>query len=234
MSASGLALRSDKLFAKLEELLRGRPAHFRDEIDRMRRLLTEKRASLPSGYMNQPKLLSAYLSYHFPLHLPEIAWILEQSFHANELVKPEVVIELGSGPGTASLGAALWLEWNHKQAPREFAFFDQSRLVLDMAQDLTRTLYPESQVYKVRGNLFSREDRSKLRSRADWLILSHVLNEIGNGPRYRETKLELLRKVAQDHLNFKQAGATLIVIEPPLREPTLDLMWLRDEMNNEI
>ena len=65
------------LFFCLEKLVRGRPGDMVDEIHKMRDWLTRDRASRPSGYMNNPKAISAYTAYHFPLHFPELFWILE-------------------------------------------------------------------------------------------------------------------------------------------------------------
>lgn len=214
----------EKLFARLAELRGGSPREFAEEIRRIRFWLTEARDKRPSGYMNDPRAFSGYLSYHLPLHLPELFWILDR-MGERDLVgnPPRSVLDVGCGPGTASLSLFLWLQSKGAPEPKELHLADISKRAIDTARELL------SSVTDVRPT-YHRVDKGKgvglpNNVKADWILVSHVLNELGNGPRFREKKLLYLETLASKHLN---PGGTIFVIEPPLREPTLDVNTLRD------
>lgn len=231
----------DELFAKLEKVVRGRPHRLEEDIYRMRLWLTKDRALRPSGYMNQPRAFSAYTAYHLPLHLPEIFWILEQTTKRLGIKAPRSILDMGCGPGTATLSYLLWNALRGDNTiPERIQLFDQSSRALTSAKELVTTLLktqgkhdedwakaaPELQT--VRGNLNYPVDRKKFKQSAQWIFLSHVLNEYGNGPRHREKKFQFLCRLVREHL--PQSGGLLFIVEPPLREPTMDLMWLRDRI----
>jgi len=202
---------------------------------KLREQLTSQRDKRFSGYMSQDRSLSAYLNYHFPLHLPELFWIFEQNSKHLSKASFERVLDLGAGPGTASLSLLLWMKYQNSKEkkskipsdPKSLHLFDVSAKALVAAEQLIQVL-SNCEIKKERGNL--REDLSKLRNAYDLIILSHVLNEFGNGPRHRERKAQLIDRLAID---FLEPGSHMILIEPPLREPCLDLQWLRDLIANE-
>jgi len=235
-SLSSLALKdlTLSLFKELKILTRGSPLKLEDEITRMRLWLSKDRESRPSGYMNQPKAFSAYTAFHLPLHLTETFWIFEQNFQRIGLKTPEKILDLGSGPGTATLSLLLWLHSKKLPFPKEVTFFDQSTRALDASVILLKSLYQNAgqslpKIRKLHGNLFHRKILKDLRGDYDLVILSHVLNEFGNGPRHRPKKMDFFESLEKDlHL---APGTLLLIIEPPLREPTLDLMWLRDQLS---
>lgn len=225
---------TQKLFAGLEKLCRGKADQNKDEIRQLKKWLTDSRVERPSGYMNDPRAISAYLSYYFPLHLPEAFWVLEQC-KENKLIdlredafQVKNILDLGSGPGTASLSLLLWLQTRRLPTPESMTFVDLSRTALDHAGFLVKEITADTtpiEVHKIRGGLQTLEPKRFPRP-YDFAVMSHVLNEFGCGPRFRERKVALLEKVL---ISIEEKGY-LLIIEPPLREPTLDLMWLRDEI----
>ena len=219
---------AENLFLELAKICRGMPRDLSIDIRKMREFLTSERASRPAGYMNNPRQFSAYAAYHFPVHLPELAWILEQTQKRFQIPLPRVILDFGSGPGTASISALMWLTGRGLKTPETLHFFDQSSRALDAAKALAATLKTPTKLISNRGNLLHPVDRRRISQHGDWILLSHVLNELGNGPRHRDRKLDLLNRLMRDHASPE--GAYLFIVEPPLREPTLDLMWLRDKM----
>lgn len=221
-----LSTSAQGLFARIEELRGGSPRKFVQEIHRIRAWLTEERDKRPSGYMNDPRAFSGYLTYHLPLHLPELFWILDRVEQQEMLgPPPRTVLDVGCGPGTATLSMLLWLRAHELPDPEAIHLVDLSKRALDTARELIASVSPVKpithKVDKGRGTGLSTQSPIK----ADWIFVSHVLNELGNGPRFREKKLLYLETLAKRHLN---PGGTIFVIEPPLREPTLDINTLRD------
>jgi len=217
---------AESLFQRIAEVRGGSPQDFAEEIHRIRFWLTEARDKRPSGYMNDPRAFSGYLSYHLPLHLPELFWILDRTHERGLLGSPpKTVLDMGCGPGTASLSLLLWLRSQNLPDPQELHLVDISKRALDTARNLLSSFSDlRPRTYKVdKGRGVGLPPSGG--PRADWILISHVLNELGNGPRFREKKMQYLESLAKRHLN---PGGTIFVIEPPLREPTLDLNTMRD------
>lgn len=224
-----------ELFKQLRIITRGSPLKLVDEIQKMRDWLTTDRESRPSGYMNQPRAFSAYTAYHLPLHLTELFWILEQNFSRLGLSAPRRVLDIGAGPGTTSLSLLLWLQYRKQTLPEQLTLFDQSSRALTTGVQLSKSLYKRFDekatplIKSVRGNLNHRKDIKQVGAGFDWILLSHVLNEFGSGPRHRHKKLEFIESLITDQL--PKTGGFLMIVEPPLRECTMDLMWLRDQLS---
>ncbi len=220
-------------FQHLAAVCQGKVRDFKKEIRILRDHLTTKRASLPIGYLNNPRHLSAYTSFYLPLHLPEMSWILDRisQIRPKEKLSPDSILDLGCGPGTATLSALLWLgkkNGSHAKAP-QVHLVDSSRHAIALADELVRR-NSSAEVHTHRFNLFASSDEKTKESKAlkaQWIVVSHVLNEFGNGPRFRQKKLSLIRKWIRE---YARPDSLIFLIEPPLREPTLDLMWLRDRL----
>ena len=223
-----MKLPTETLFATLEKLCRGRPATLKKEIYLIRDWLTKERWTRPQGYMSKAAAFSAYMAYHLPIHLPETFWILDQAFSKGGLPRIEKVLDLGAGPGTATLSLLLWLKAKELRDVKEITLVDQSGRALDAAETLVKTISPEPKINRVRA-YFDGLDARTITGDMDFVICSHVLNEFGNGPRYRERKYEFIKK----SMKALKSGRTAIFIEPPLREPTLDIMWIRDQIVQE-
>jgi ribosomal protein RSM22 (predicted rRNA methylase) len=198
-----------------------------ESIYQLRNWMGERRTERPRGYMSHGQGFHAYLAYYFPLHLGEVYWIFEQQRETfRQENQFEEIWDLGSGPGTASVSLLLWLKKEGLPLPKSFHLLDSSKKALDLAESLIRGLAPKVTVFKHRVNLLAPEGL-KLIKRASktprFYILSHFLNELGSGPRKRVEKYRLIELLY----------GRVLIVEPPLREPTMDLMSLRDQLLSE-
>ena len=181
-----------------------------------------ERHKRPSNYLNIEAYFNSYLAYYFPLHLPELYWILDQGKKKNFSITPKRVLDVGCGPETLSISLMLWLQKNNLPFPEEIVLWDQSERALKFAKEKIKLI---SKTTKVR---FEKVHLPKMPRDEDFdlILMGHLLNEWGAGPRFRPKKIELLQNI----LKLLSVDGSFIVIEPPLREPTLDLMEIRDEL----
>jgi len=184
-----------------------------------------ERARRPDNYLNQEAYLSAYLAYYFPLHLPELYWVLDQGKKRGFSLNPKRVLDVGAGPGTLSLSLFFWLQKEGIAFPEDLVLWDQSERALKFAKEKLKTLSEKTRIRFEKVHL----PRTPKEDNFDLIVMGHVLNEWGSGPRVREKKKSVLDQV----LKQLAPEGSLIILEPPLREPTLDLMVLRDELKDD-
>lgn len=220
-----------KLFAVYEKECRRdmfRDKRQRRALDELRNWLSENRDKRRQGYMNNSAHLQSYLFYYFPLHLPEVFWVYEQLFQTKSLKLGQNWMDIGSGPGTASLSRLLFLKFKKMPLPEQILLADHSKKALSFASKAIAAISPETRVIEVKIDL--RDKRALLRfiqrnqDQWDSLLMSHVLNELGNGPKQRGEKWALLHSLSR----CLKKKHTITLVEPPLRSPTIDLMALRD------
>lgn len=200
----------------------------RRALEELRNWLSDKRDKRRQGYMNNAAHLQSYLFYYFPLHLPEVFWIYEQLFLTKKLKLGQNWMDIGSGPGTATLSRLLFLKFKKLPMPEEILLADHSKKALCFASKAVKAISPETRVIEVKIDL--RDKRALLRfvqrneDHWDSMLMSHVLNELGNGPKQRGDKWTLLESLSR----CLKKKHTITLVEPPLRSPTIDLMALRD------
>ncbi len=204
----------------------------------LRSWMGPERHKRPANYLNQDAHLASYLAYYFPLHLPELFWILDQGKARGADIQPKRVLDVGSGPGTLSFSLFFWLQKEKKNFPEELVLWDQSETALKFAKDKLRSTFlnnaqPKNTDLKntaegtrIRFEKVHLPRMPKEEKKFDLIIVGHVLNEWGAGPRFRDKKLSLIKQLQ----NMLTSDGSLIVVEPPLREATLDLMVMRDEL----
>jgi ribosomal protein RSM22 (predicted rRNA methylase) len=182
--------------------------------------------------MNHARWFAAYSAFHLPVHLPELAWIIDQNKDRLKGSKTQSVLDLGCGPGTLSLSYLLSGQRTLKaESPESLYLVDSSKTALTGAEKLLKAVAgPKTKITCRRDNLKDVHILRKLPS-ADIILVGHLLNEWGSGPKFRERKLEFVSTLIEQKLN---PGGFCVVIEPPLREPTVDLMSLRDELKEHV
>ncbi len=230
---------TDALPTKLLVALRERGGSpDRDVIEGVRRLsalFTTGRDGRLADYLADRDLRRAYLLYFFPVNYAKVADLLREM--PSLPVRPLRILDVGSGPGTASLAVLDHLarlgQTGHDGS--EAIAVDRNRQALQEAEALWILLASdrtEKPTYAFRAR---QADAERAGAQALWkkegpfdlVILANSLNELhcsaADPVADRVTMLEsLLKALAPD--------GTLMVIEPALRETTRALHQVRDRL----
>lgn len=191
-------------------------------------LFTRERSRLRgASYLDTPRLRSAYLRYHVPLNAARAAWVLRHLLRIHPRVAElPGVVDIGAGPGSASLAALLELP---PSPSRRFALHDRSRAALRTARALlegvARRLDP------ARGAGFGGVITSvsalptlPAMPRRALVLISMVLNEVGIGSRGGPDGAAFLDRLA----GRLDPGSVAVIIEPALRAPGRSLLAVHD------
>lgn len=167
--------------------------------------LTRDRALVGARYLDDPRLLGAYLLFYWPVSYAQARAVL------GELPRrPRSVLDLGSGPGPVAFAAL-------DAGASEVTAADRSAPALTLARALAA------------------EAEEPLATRAwsggalpdgafDVITLGHVLNELGRGPAALGERAALLERAAAQ----LRPGGSLVVLEPALRDTSRELLQVRD------
>jgi hypothetical protein len=100
-------------------------------------LLTSERGGRPASYLEQPRLISAYLRYFLPWNIYRLCRLLPRL--ELSLAAGDAVTDLGSGPLT--LPIALWIARSElRNLPLEFRCVDRAGAALDAGKKLLNAL----------------------------------------------------------------------------------------------
>lgn len=226
---------------RLNENDSGGLQHLSDGVSDLSRLFTRNRHELERQYLADERLRLAYLSYFLPVNAAKVQTILEELPESDvpaqniQAGAPIRVLDVGSGPGTASLAVLDWMqEPSRRQRGIEVTAVDSVRAALDEAQNLwnkyCRLTAPDhARLHCVHSNL-ERNAWVKFIDQSNpyhVIIIANTLNElypISYDPLQRQVQLiqVLLERLAP-------SGA-LIIIEPALRQTTRNLHRVRDQL----
>jgi SAM-dependent methyltransferase len=168
--------------------------------------LTRDRALAGAHYMDDPKLLGAYLLFYWP-----VSYAQARSALLEVGQRPRRVLDLGSGPGPLAFAAA-------DAGGSEVVAADRSRPALDLAKALaieageglgTRDWSPEKPLPD---------------GQFDLITMGHVVNELFKGD--LEQRAKLIEKVLERLVK----GGSLLIIEPALKETSRALLKVRDAL----
>jgi SAM-dependent methyltransferase len=168
--------------------------------------LTRDRQLAGAKYMDDPKLLGAYLLFYWPISYAQARSVL------GELPKrPNVALDLGSGPGPMAFALA-------DAGAREVTAADRSVKALELA----RTLAIETN-----EALATREwspEKPLPQGEFDVITMGHLVNELYAG--------DIEKRVAfvKGALQKLKPGGSLVIIEPALRETSRATLQLRDAL----
>ena len=90
------------------------------DVVRLSRLLTSEREDLPAAYLTDERLRNAYQAYFLPSNLSKIHKPLQElSLHPRDLFSKAKlrILDIGAGPGTASLGALTFFSQQERKQP---------------------------------------------------------------------------------------------------------------------
>lgn len=171
--------------------------------------LTRERELAGARYLDEPRLLGAYLLFYWPISYAQAREAL------GELPRrPRTALDLGSGPGPMAFAAL-------DAGASEATCADRSKPALAMA----RTLAMESG-----ESLATREwepSRPLPEGRFDLVVMGHLLNELFASAKDKTERRAALLRQAVSRLN---PGGTLLVLEPALRETSRGLLEVRDAL----
>lgn len=181
-------------------------------VERLSRGFTRERELAGARYLDDDRLLGAYLLFYWP-----VSYVQARGVLAELPRRPRSTLDLGSGPGPMAFAAL-------DAGAAEALAADRSARALAMARDLaarsgeplaTREWNP------ARGRPLA--DLAPGR-RFDLVVMGHALNELFRGESAAERRAALL----EEALSLLAPGGSLVVIEPALRETSRGLLSVRD------
>ena len=181
-------------------------------VERLSRGLTRERELAGARYMDEERLLGAYLLFYWP-----ISYLQARGTISELPRRPRTVLDLGSGPGPIAFAAL-------DAGASEVVAADRSARALATARALgveagepiaTREWNPS----KARPLAELAPER-----RFDLVTMGHVVNELFQGADADARRADLLEEAAA----LLAPGGSLLVVEPALRDTSRALLRLRD------
>ncbi len=189
------------------------PQELRDVASGVRELsmgLTRERKLAGARYMDDPKLLGAYLLFYWPVSYAQARQVLGELSR-----RPRSVLDLGSGPGPLAFAAL-------DAGASEVIAADRS----EQALALCRALAAEAEqgigtrVWDPMGGKGKLPD-----GEFDTVTMGHVLNELfGTG----DPAVTRRAAMTEEILGKVKKGGSLVVLEPALRDTSRELLKVRD------
>jgi SAM-dependent methyltransferase len=170
--------------------------------------LTRDRALAGARYMDDPRLLGAYLLFYWPVSYAQARSVL------GELVRrPREVLDVGSGPGPMAFAAL-------DAGAAEVTAADRSAPALALARALAAEAEEALATRSWSGGALPE-------GRFDAILFGHVLNELGGtGPAALGKRAELVERAAAQ----LKPGGSVVILEPALRDTSRDLLSVRDAL----
>lgn len=171
--------------------------------------LTRERQLAGARYMDDPKLLGAYLLFYWPVSYAQARQVMGELSN-----RPRVALDLGSGPGPVAFAAM-------DAGAAEVTAADRSQPALNLATKLaaeagealaTRVWDPNASKALPEGQF-------------DLITLGHVLNELfGTDDGAPKRRADLV----EDALGRVKKNGSVLIIEPALRDTSRQLLKVRD------
>ncbi|MGO9066020.1 MAG: small ribosomal subunit Rsm22 family protein [Myxococcaceae bacterium] len=171
--------------------------------------LTRDRQLAGARYMDDPRLLGAYLLFYWPVSYAQGRQVL------GELpARSRTVLDLGSGPGPLGFAAL-------DAGAGEVTCADRSRPALALARELAAEA---GEALAIREWDPRRATELPV-ARADAILMGHFLNELfGTGQPALSGRAALVERA----LAALRPGGSVVLIDPALRDTSRELLQLRD------
>ena len=181
-------------------------------MERLSAGLTRERALAGERYLDDPRLLGAYLLFYWPTSYLQARGVLSELRR-----RPGAVLDLGSGPGPVAFAALDAGASAALVADRSAGALAAARaLAVEAGEPLGTQPWeparPGSLAALAGGRAF------------DTITMGHVVNELFGGAGAAERRAALLEEAA----GLLRPGGSLVVIEPALRETSRELLEVRD------
>jgi ribosomal protein RSM22 (predicted rRNA methylase) len=181
-------------------------------VTRLSKGLTRERELAGARYLDDERLLGAYLLFYWPVSYLQARGVL------SELPgRPRAALDLGSGPG-----------------PVAFAAIDAGASEVVAADRSTRALATARELARLAGEGLGTRDWNPSRGhplaevasgrKPDLVTFGHVINELFQGADAPERRAGLL----EEALALVAPGGSVVVIEPALRDTSRALLRVRD------
>lgn len=203
-------------------------------VRRLSELFTTGRDGHLADYLADRSLRRAYLLYFLPVNYAKVVGLLREMPALP--VRPLRILDVGSGPGTASL-AVLEHVTRLGQAGHhgsEVIAADRSRHALQEAESLWASVTKGQLVTSLCAFRTVCADAERADTRAPWregpfdlIILANSLNELFCSA---ADPLDARSKFLETLLKVLAPDGTLMIIEPALRETTRALHHVRDRL----
>lgn len=168
--------------------------------------LTRDRALVGARYLDDPRLLGAYLLFYWPVSYAQARAVL------GELPRrPRSVLDLGSGPAPVAFAAL-------DAGAADVTAADRSAPALTLARTLAAEAEEPLATRSWNGGAALPDGQF------DAITLGHVLNELGQGPSAIAERAALLERAAAQ----LRPGGSVVVLEPALRDTSRELLQVRD------
>lgn len=166
--------------------------------------LTRNRELAGARYMDDPRLLGAYLLFYWP-----VSYAQARSTLGELTSRPKTALDLGSGPGPVAFASL-------DGGASTVVAADRSKPALELARALAT---------EAGEGIATREwspERPLPDGKFDLITMGHVVNELFNGA--IAPRADLLEKI----LERVNPRGSLVVIEPALRDTSRALLQVRD------
>jgi SAM-dependent methyltransferase len=184
-------------------------------VQRLSGGLTRERELVGARYMDDDRLLGAYLLFYWPTSYLQARGVLSELPH-----RPRSVLDLGSGPG-----------------PMAFAALDAGASDVTAADRSAKAIAAATALATAAGEPLSTREWNPSHGRPlatlapgkklDVVLMGHALNELfrGHGEAITdERRADLL----EEALALLAPGGSLVVVEPALRDTSRALLRVRD------
>jgi predicted nicotinamide N-methyase len=178
-------------------------------VKRLSHGLTRERELAGAKYMDDPRLLGAYLLFYWPVSYAQGRQVMGELHN-----RPRAALDLGSGPGPLAFAAL-------DAGAGEVTAADRSRPALDLA---TKLAAEAEEALAVRQ--WDPQGKQGLpEGKFDLITFGHVLNELFGRD---EAALERRADLVEQALARLKPRGTVLIIEPALRETSRQLLRVRD------
>ena len=211
----------DELVAAIEEKLPDDRRRLARTAKELSLAFTSERAAREADYMSHPDKLSAYVAAFMLPGAVKVMHCLEQVGAQGDDIS---VLDIGSGPGTASLATSAFFSTRQPETRVRIAAMERTRPALEKAHELFRKIAPPHHSFESAVLDITKQPLGKAlaKRRFDIVIAANVLNELPE-----DQVLKISADLIQD---FLKEDGSFIIIDPALRETARPLMALRDRL----
>jgi len=214
-------------------------------VGELSRLFTKDRTTVSRPYLEERIYLAAYLTYFMPVNLSKIQILLGESpadMFAKAPKERFAVLDVGSGPGTASLAVLDWFHRHHESSAGTLSVvaLDASGSALRHAEKLWDIYRRTAAITGARlrsheadlERAFSGPMGNEVRAAGpyDLIILANCLNEMFLGCR---DPIDHRATLVTELLSLLTPLGTVMIVEPALRETSRALHQVRDRLLQE-